>query len=211
MAFVTLPAAQALLALGTRVSTINVRVDDRSRLAEVTSELRPWISASGYVVAPWQELLPGVDQMVGFVAAIRVIIMAIVLAVAALAIMNTVYMSVAERTREMGVMMALGTRPGAVVRMVLYETAMIVAVASVAGYAAGVLLVSYFGRNGMDFSSFFRDYTSIPGITGIVYPRVVFASIIGPGVALVLASVLISVFPARRAARLDPATAIRQT
>lgn len=211
MAFVTLPAAQALLALGTRVSTINIRVDDRSQLAVVMGELRPWISASGYRVASWQELLPVVDQMVGFVIAIRAIIMAIVLAVAALAIMNTVYMSVAERTRELGVMMALGTRPGAVVRMVLYETGMIVALASVAGYAVGVLLVSYFGRSGMDFSSFFRDYTTIPGITGIVYPKVVIASIVAPGVALVLASVLISVFPARRAARLDPATAIRHT
>jgi ABC-type antimicrobial peptide transport system permease subunit len=111
----------------------------------------------------------------------------------------------------MGVMMALGTRPGAVVRIVLYETALIVAAASVVGYAIGVALVTYFGRSGMDFSSFFRDYTSIPGITGIVYPKVIIASIVGPGVALVLASVLISVFPARRAAKLDPATAIRQT
>jgi ABC-type lipoprotein release transport system permease subunit len=211
MVFVTLPAAQALLALGPRVSTINIRVDDRSQLADVMAELRPWISASGYSVVPWQELLPQVDQMVRLIVAIRAIVMAIVLAVAAMAIMNTVFMSVAERTRELGVMMALGTRPGAVVRMVLYETAAIVAAASVAGYAVGVLLVSYFGRSGMDFSSFFRDYTTIPGITGIVYPRVVIASIVGPGVALFLASVLISVFPARRAVRLDPATAIRQT
>ncbi len=210
MAFVTLPAAQALLALGTRVSTINVRLDDRSHLAAVMMQLRPWISVSGFTVVPWQVLLPQVDEMVRLVLVIRTIVMAIVLVVVAMAIMNTVFMSVAERTRELGVMMALGTRASAVVRMILYETTAIMLLASVTGYAAGVLLVGYFGRNGLDLSSFFREYSAIPGLTGIVHPRLVLGSIVGPGIALFVASVLIALYPAGMAARLDPATAIRR-
>ena len=211
MAFVTLPAAQTLLALQGRVSTVNVRLDDRSRATGVMAQLRPGVSAAGYSVAPWQELLPQVDEMVRLVVAIRTIEMAIIFAVVAMAIMNTVFMSVAERTRELGVMMALGTRPAAVVRMVLYETATIMALASLVGYAAGALLVGYFSRNGLDLSGFFRNYDAIPGLTGIMHPRLVMASILGPGVALFVASVLISVYPARKAAKLDPATAIHHT
>ena len=208
MAFVTLPAAQALLSLGTRVSTINVRLDDRSELDHVMTELRPTVGHAGYRIAPWQELLPSLDEMIRLVVVIRTIILAIFLAVVALAVMNTVFMSVAERTRELGVMMALGTRPAAVVRIIVYETTTILVVASVVGYAAGALLVRYFGRNGLDLSSFFKDYSSIPGLTGIVYPRLVVENVVFPGVALFAASVLIAAYPAIRAARLDPALAI---
>ena len=208
MAFVTLPAAQALLSMGTRVSTINVRLDDRSALEPVMAQLRPMVDQAGYRIAPWQELLPSLDEMIKLVVVIRTIIMTIFLAVVALAVMNTVFMSVAERTRELGVMMALGTRPAAVVRIILYETATIMIVASVVGYAAGTFLVRYFARHGLDLSSFFKDYSSIPGLTGIVYPRLLVENVVLPGVALFAASVLIAAYPAIRAARLDPASAI---
>ena len=209
MAFVTLVAAQAVLGLQGRVSTVNIRLDDRSQVPDAVAHLRPWISASGYSVATWQDLLPSVVEMIQFLVAIRTIIMAIILAVVTMAIMNTVFMSVAERTRELGVMMALGTRPAAVVRMVLYETATIMVLASIAGYTASALLAAYFGSKGLDLSGFFRDYDAIPGVTGIMYPRLVIASIVGPGIALLVASVLVAMYPAAKAAKLDPVAAIR--
>ena len=211
MAFVTLPAAQALLALGTRVSTINLRLDDRSQLPEVVAQLGPSVSASGYGLVSWQELLPQVDEMVQYIIVIRSIVVTIVLAVVAMAVMNTVFMSVAERTRELGVMMAVGTRPAAIVRMVAYETAALMALASIVGYTGGAVLVDYFGRTGVDQSSFFRDYSSIPGVTGIIYPRLIWASIVAPGVILFIGSLLTSMYPAAQAARLDPVKALRHT
>jgi ABC-type lipoprotein release transport system permease subunit len=211
MAFVTLPAAQALLALEGRVSTVNIRLDDRSVVAEAVAHLRPVVAASGLVVAPWQELMPQVVEMIQLIVAVRAIIMAIILVVVAMAIMNTVFMSVAERTRELGVMMALGARPAAVVRMVLYETAAIMVLASVVGYAASALIAAYLGRSGLDLSGFFRNYDAIPGVTGIIYPRLVVAGIAGPGIALFVASILIAVYPARKAAKLDPVAAIRHS
>lgn len=210
IAFVTLPAAQTLLALGSRVSTINLRLDDRSRLPAVLAQLGPPVAASGYDLVSWQELLPQLDQMVQYVKVIETIVVTIVLAVVALTIMNTVFMAVAERTHELGVMTALGIRPAALMRMVAYETAAILAVALVLGSAGGVLVVGYFGRVGIDQSAFFRDYNTIPGITGITYPRIDVASIVIPGLVLFGASVLIALYPAGKAARLDPAAAIRR-
>ena len=72
MAFVTLPAAQALLAFEGRVSTVNVRLEDRSQVPDAVAQLRPWVSASGYSVAPWQDLLPSVVEMIQFIVAIRI-------------------------------------------------------------------------------------------------------------------------------------------
>jgi ABC-type lipoprotein release transport system permease subunit len=207
--FVTLPAAQALLALDGRISTINLRLEERSRTAHAIGQLRARFGSDGLAFVPWQELLPQLEEMVQFNRVVTNILLAVLLLVVATAIMNTVFMAVAERTRELGIMMALGTSPPAVLRMVLYETVVLLMVAAVAGYAVGIAAVAYFGRAGLDLSGFFQGYAAIPGLTGIIYPRLMSASIVPPGVALVLVGVLVSLYPAAKAAKLDPSRAIR--
>ncbi len=207
--FVTLPAAQALLALDGRISTINLRLEDRSRTARAVEELRARFGSGGLAFAPWQELLPQLEEMVQFNRVVTNILLAVLLLVVATAIMNTVFMAVAERTRELGVMMALGTSPPAVLRLVVYETIVLLLMAALAGYGAGIAAVVYFGRAGLDLSGFFQGYAAIPGLTGIVYPRLLSASIVPPGVALIVVGVLVSLYPAAKAAKLEPARAIR--
>lgn len=211
MVFVTLPASQRMLGLGQRVSSINLRLVDRAEVDEAAAQLTPLLRTDGLVASPWPRLLPRVADMLGLVRAIRTVIVAVFFLVVALAVMNTVFMAVAERTREFGVMMALGTPPDAIVRMVIYETVALMLVASVVGYAVGAAVVSLFGNIGLDLSGFYRDYSAIPGLTGIVYPRLVAGNLVGPGVGLFLASVAVSLYPAARAARLNPTAAIRHT
>lgn len=209
MAFVTLPAAQSLLALGSRVSTINLRLRDRAALTDTLPELQRRIAATGLSLAPWQALLPQIDQMVRLVRVFSNIILAIAFIVIAMAIMNTVFMAVTERTREFGVMMALGTPPAAIQRMVVYETLALMLIASIIGYGLGFMLVEAFGRQGIDLSGFFRGYPAIPGLTGVIHPTLVVGRIAMPGLVLFAASVLVSLYPAALAARLDPVQAIR--
>jgi ABC-type antimicrobial peptide transport system permease subunit len=137
------------------------------------------------------------------------ILLGVAFLVIAIAIMNTVFMAVTERTREFGVMMALGMPPAATVRMVVYETLVLMLLASLLGYGVGALLVMFFSRQGIDLSGFFQGYSIIPGLTGIVHPTLIASHIVLPGVLLFAASVLISLYPAMRAARLDPVRAIR--
>ena len=209
MAFVTLPAAQSLTGLGSRVSTINLRLHERNASPDSAARLLALAGAPGTVLALWQDLLPQVDQMVRLTRILSNIVLAIAFVVIAAAIVNTVYMSVAERTREFGVMMALGTPPAAIQRMVVYETLGLTLLASAVGYGVGMALVIGFGRSGIDLSGYFRDYASIPGLTGIVHPLLIPAHLILPGLVLFAGSVLVSIIPARRAARLDPVLAIR--
>ncbi len=208
-AFVTLQAAQSLLGLGSRVSTINVRLATRAGVPSAAAVLRARFGAEGVVFVPWQELLPQLDDMVRLLRVVNSIILAVLLLVVTTAVINTVFMAVTERTREFGVMLALGTSPAALRRMVLYETVALLVLAAAAGYGAGIALVAYLGHVGIDLSGFFAGYSAIPGLTGIVYPRVMSATVVPPGVALVIAGVLVSLYPAAKAARLDPVQAIR--
>ena len=208
-AFVTLPAAQSLLGLGSRVSTLNIRLEDRARLDSTVEALRARFQAPGLVIVPWQELLPQLEEMVEFSRVFANIVLVLLLLVVATALMNTVFMAVAERTREFGVMMALGTSPAAIQRMVVYESVVLLVLALAVGYGLGVALVGYLGSAGMDLSGYFRDFPAIPGITGIIYPQLFAATVVPPGVVLLVAGVLVSLFPANRAARLDPVSAIR--
>jgi ABC-type antimicrobial peptide transport system permease subunit len=61
----------------------------------------------------------------------------------------------------------------------------------------------------MDLSGFFQGYAAIPGLTGVVYPQLVSQSLVPPGIALIVLGVLISLYPATKAARLEPSLAIR--
>jgi ABC-type antimicrobial peptide transport system permease subunit len=171
--------------------------------------LRGRLSMPALHLAPWQELLPQVDEMVRLNRVISNIVLAIAFVVIAMAIMNTVFMTVAERTREFGVMLALGTPPRAVERMVVYETLAMMVLASLAGYGAGAAVVLWFGHQGIDLSGFFQGFSAIPGLTGVVHPKLLPGHIGPPGLVLFIASVLVSVLPAARAARLDPMRAIR--
>ena len=92
-----------------------------------------------------------------------------------------------------------------------YETVALMLVASVIGYAVGASVVALFGNIGLDLSGFYRDYSAIPGLTGIVYPQLVAGNLVGPGIGLFLASVAVSLHPAAKAARLEPTAAIRHT
>lgn len=207
--FVTLGAAQSLLALDARVSTINLRLDERSHTTRAVEELRARFGPGELAFAPWQELLPQLEEMMKFNRVITDILLAVLLLVVATAIMNTVFMALAERTRELGVMMALGTSPRALVRMVVYETVALLLTSALAGYAAGIAGVAYLGRAGMDLSGFFQGYAAIPGLTGVVYPQLMSQSVVPPGIALIVLGVLVSLYPAARAARLEPSIAIR--
>jgi ABC-type lipoprotein release transport system permease subunit len=208
--YVTLRAAQSMLALGPRVSTVGIRLYDRSNIAADLPQLQGLLAGAVPLrIAAWQELLPQVDEMVHLQRVISNIVLAIAFIVIAMAITNTVYMSVAERTREFGVLMALGTTPTAIQRMVVYETVMLMAIAFALGYGVGAALVLYFGEAGIDLSGFFRGYSAIPGLTGLVHPKLLAGHIAAPGGLLFVASVLVSLRPAMKAGALDPVRAIR--
>jgi putative ABC transport system permease protein len=208
-AYVTLSSAQSLLGLRDRASTIAVRLKDRERTADIATTLTAKINSPGISAQPWQKLVPEVAQMIDYVRVNLRLVVAIVFSVVAIGVMNTLLMSVMERIREFGIMMALGTRPGQIVRVVVYEAIVLTFIGLVVGYIAGAMIVSYFASAGIDMSRYAAGISAIPGLTGLIYPQLATQSVVLPAVTLFLLSLVATLYPAWKAARLEPVEAIR--
>lgn len=206
--FVSLRAGQALLSLGDAVSTIDVRLKDREQLAAATAVLNRELAQTPYVVVSWRELLPEVSQIIDYVRMNLNLVIGIVFFVVAMGVMNTLLMSVMERTHEFGIMMALGTRPSQIVRLVLYESIVLAAAGSVAGYLLGAMLVQYLALRGIDLSAYTNALQTIPGLTGVIYPRLQNSHLLVPLLLLLGISAIAAFYPGWRAAQLKPVEAL---
>jgi ABC-type lipoprotein release transport system permease subunit len=117
-----------------------------SDLEKVRAEVRSTIGTGrGLAVHTWAERNPGLSNLIEMMKAGRIVFFALLAFLAVLSVANATLTSVLERTRQFGVMLALGTRPSALVRLVMLEVALLGLLAVGAGsvVAAGLEL---FGR-----------------------------------------------------------------
>jgi putative ABC transport system permease protein len=117
------------------------------------------------------------------------------LVVGGIGVANIMYIVVRERTREIGVKRALGARRGEILRQIMLETLLVVAVGAVLGFAISAGLVKLAGMLPME------EYIGVPVVSRLV---------LGATLGLLLAiAMLAGLFPARRAAQLDPVECLR--
>ena len=163
----------------------------------------------GVVVADYFDLNPFARLMISG-ATIKMIPFVIMISLmAGFGVANTAFYSVLERTREFGVMTAVGMNRRLLARMVLIESTMVAAIGFVAGGGVGYGLLLYLSRNGWDLSIL----TDMVGSIGV--PRVIYASTSGwywvAALSVVVFTALAAAwYPARRINRLEPVTAIRE-
>ncbi|HTL48010.1 MAG TPA: FtsX-like permease family protein [Verrucomicrobiae bacterium] len=203
-AYITLKSAQDLLGTGAETHEIVIRLDNRHLIPSFIARLG---LGTGYEVLSWDQIVPEVEQWASWAEAIIRTILVAVMIVIGVSIMNTVLMSVYERTREFGVMMAVGTAPSQVVRLILLETLVLEALGILVGFAVGYLIVLYFGTVGIGFPelerAFSRSYMST-----ITYTRLEPTHVLQSISTLVLMTTGISFYPAWKAGQMEPVKAI---
>lgn len=208
IALISLKAAQDLFVLGKRVSEIAIRTNSVENAAKTAQQLRAHLDASVFEVLEWQKISPIIVQWVEFDIAFINIILMIVLLVVAAGIINTLLMGILERTREFGIMLALGTRRAQIMLMVCLESLILGIAGTAIGYIAGGVFSVYFGKKGIDLSMFSTALNNY--YTGsIIYTRLNWNYLIEYGIVVLLTSIIVSVYPAWRAANLKPVEAIR--
>lgn len=201
--------ARQLMALEGRTHEVVVVSADVGRPEPVAAALTASLGDS-VEVKTWRQLQPFLAEMMQMAEGMVWLVLVIVYAIAGLGIANTVLMSVMERNREIGVMMAIGLKPRRVVSMILLENVALTLVAAVGGGALAFAAISYWLVNGLDLSGFISGL-SMEGFTvsPLIHPELTLGHTIGTFVVLIVISTLSALWPAVRAARLDPARAIR--
>jgi len=137
----------------------------------------------------------------------------IILVIVAAGILNTVLMSVIERTRELGILKSLGMRPWAVFRLVLVESLMLGLLAVAVGGALGLPLVHHFGQVGIDpLALTGGEVMEMEGIafTDRIHPLLLVGSGLTLSGVVILMTLLSAIWPALRAKRILPVKALRQ-
>ncbi len=198
--------AQELFVLEGRAHEIVVIVSNINRVDKVTSEIEANLSDSTLDVAPWQVIAKSfyramkTDQQGDAIS--RWVIMLIV----AIGVLNTVLMSVLERTREYGVLKAVGTKPGQIFWLVICEVVIIALVSICVGALLGVLanyLLSIYGIT-------YPEEITFGGMKlKTLYAEVNVRSLYIPAITVMLSAAVVSLYPAIKAARIMPAKAMR--
>lgn len=204
---VTLPAAQNMLGMGNRVTNIALRAQDKEQLGSIVQQAAAMLPAGDIRVLPWDELVPEVAQMSVIFKRSLMSVLAIVLLMVSVIVMNTVLMSIMERTREFGVMLALGSRPGLIVRLVMLESGIVGLLGVLCGLGLGGLITVLHIRGGVKMAA--HGMTAVPGVTDVVYPKLSAAVFAVPGTLLPILVLMAALYPAFRASRLEPVKAIR--
>jgi len=162
------------------------------------------------VALDWMELVPGLLQSIQMDLVSGMIFYLILIMVVAFSIMNTFLMAVFERTKEFGVLMAIGTTPRRLTKILLIESISLTMVGIVAGIILGCIITLYFQAHGIDFSGS-SELLSQFGISGKMYPRLsVLSAAIGPALVLMITS-LAALYPALKIRRLRPVEALSHT
>lgn len=206
MVYITLPEAQSLYNLRDQVTEVAILLQKVGQEATVMPALAA--ALPGYEVDSWTTLHPEIAETIATKGVYTTIIGLVVLGIASIGILNLMLMAVFERTREMGVLAALGMKGRQVMWLFLLEGVLIGAVGAVLGCAAGYGLVALLGQIGIDFG-FASDMGEVTALMGTrLYPVVSPANVVLSGLAVMIIAATASFYPAWQASRKEPATAL---
>jgi ABC-type lipoprotein release transport system permease subunit len=207
---VMLPLAvfQETFAMGDEAHAIVISGPDYAGIPQTKARVAARVAdRPGLVVLDWEELLPGVKQLIQTDMVSNWVTYLALILVVTLSIMNTFLMSVLERTREFGIMLALGITPLRLGTMVLLESAFVTLLGLGIGVALGGGIAAYLHVEGFTFPGMKELYAQY-GLPGVIHPKLSFASLtLGPAVILAF-TLLAALYPALKLRKLQPVEAI---
>jgi len=196
LAFTSLSTVQDFLDVSNVVTTILVRGDDRERAQEISEE----IDTLGYPASGWKETNPEIIQTLKIEGTSNAITLGLIIIIASFGIVSTLFMSVMEKTKEIGMLMAMGVSRRSIMRIFVMESSILGLLGGMIGVMLGAALALYMG-------SYDYGFEVMAGITSIP-----FVVRIQDAVIIVLFTFLINliagIYPASRASKLKPVEAI---
>lgn len=213
---IELSDAQTLFAMPGEAHEIVIHARRPEMAVALSRRLAGAAGLAGAEVLDWQTLAPEMVTLVRITDLAGLLVLLLVFIAAAAGVANTMVMATFERTREFGMLLALGTHPSRLVRLVVTESFALGMVGALTGSLVGIVLVAITHRTGIDYSWLAGGGPSELSFAGLrfslrFYPALSAVDVARTVGAVCVTSLLAATWPAVRASRLQPVQALRGT
>lgn len=202
--FLPLNASQEFLSLFGKIHEISLVLKDDNKTLEIAAALQAQLS--GFTVSPWQVIETSFYQTMVMKQQSNYVTFGIILFIVFVGVLNAVLMSVLERTREFGVLKAIGSRPAAIAGLITLETSMIAALSVAAGFLISLPIIAWLSIVGIEYP----EPMDLGGVTltHVTGEMSVFIFSL-PMIVILLSAIIVSIPPGLRAAYTAPTEAMR--
>lgn len=188
----------------TNAHEIAIIVKDEANLDIVQRDLTESFN-DVYQIRNWKQLLPELFAFSGFTDLVSILFTIIILLGLGFGLLNTMNMIIQERTREIGMLRAIGQSQGSVFLLLIKESGLMMFLGAFTGVLLGILIVVITSHTGINLG----EGLAALGIRTVIYPRI-FAGQLMMLVSLTLIiTLIISILPASRAYKIDPSEALK--
>jgi ABC-type lipoprotein release transport system permease subunit len=205
MVFAGKSTVQAMLGIGDQVSEIAVSGDDYRNVNSLLRDVQA-ISGDGVEVLPWQELNSYLGSMLAVMDGFVLVWMIVIFLALSFGLVNTLVMAVFERVREIGLMLALGMRPSAILGQIIVESFFLLLLGLALGNTLAWSTVIPL-QDGIDISQV-AEGMEMFGAASTLYPALELRDAVSANVVVLFLGFLASLSPAWRASRYEPVEAI---
>ncbi|EGW52988.1 ABC transporter permease [Candidatus Endoriftia persephonae] len=207
MALTSLSALQEMLDFPGGVTDLVVRVPEE-RLNSLKADLLLTLADQDLEVMAWSDMFPVMQEWITLHNGFLYLFLGVVLFIVLAGELNTLLLSMLERTREFGIFMAIGTQPRQLTLMILSEALAIGLLGIFCGILLGIAIVLLTQHTGIDLSLLLGSTTRFY-VDPLIYPNLNLQHLGITTLAILLTSLLAGIYPARRVSRLQPAEALR--
>lgn len=197
--------AQNILKMGDQVSELALITDNYRNLGSLVTSVQA--AASSMEVLPWDELDPYTGTMLGVIDGFVLVWIVVVFVAMSFGLINTLLMAVFERTREIGLIQALGMKPNLILLQVLIESFFLLTIGLLLGNLLAWLTILPIA-DGWDISGLGTEGLEYAGMSSILYPVILTSDVVTSNVVVIVLGLIASLYPAWRAARYVPVEAI---
>lgn len=210
-AWANLTAGQELLGKPHAAHQIAVHLPPGADDVAAAAEARARVPGPAAVLH-WRDALPDLWALIAIDARSNDVILGVFGLIVAIGVLNTVLMSVLERSREFGVLLAIGMRPGRIARLVLTEALVLGVIGGTLGMALGIALAYPLVTHGIDFSASMGERMEAGGVLlkSVVKGRYDVPRLSGYYVGAILFTALAGLYPAWQVTRFTPVEAMRK-
>jgi ABC-type lipoprotein release transport system permease subunit len=212
MVYVSLFEAQTLFDLRDQATEVAVHLEQVGQEPPVVERLQA--ALPGYEVDAWDMLDPSTKEMMEIEAQVMEMFGLVILLIVGVGILNLMLMVVFERTREIGLLAAMGLKRRETVVLFLMEGVLVGLLGALAGSVLGGAIGAYYGRVGIDFMALYggMDVGEFSGMIGLMgdrlYLRIGIDVLAGRALTVGVTAALASLYPAWQASRREPAEAL---